>query len=80
MKSSGLFNGDHLQNQISQTADVRLVQMSLLFTDHTPRVPARPQDLGAQTCEKRTVECSPGESFKLNSRFDTTLRHGLSVE
>ena len=61
MKSSGLFNGDHLQNQISQTADVRLVQMSLLFADHPPRVPARPQDRGAQACEKRTVKCSPGE-------------------
>ena len=72
MKSSGLFNGDHLQNQISQTADVRLVQMSLLFTDHPPRVPARPQDRGAQACEKRTVKCSPGESFTLKSRFETT--------
>ena len=61
MKSSGLFNGDHLQNQISQTTDVSLVQMSLLFTDHPPRVPARPQDRGAQACEKRTVKCSPGE-------------------
>ena len=56
-----LQNGDGVQNQRSKTTDVRLVQMSLLFTDHTPRVPARPQDRGAQACKKRTVKCSPGE-------------------